>query len=321
MILEWTDIQNNKICKNNPLKITIHTSQTERCDSMTVVYRDNGNFTSIREVKFIFDDKTVFRGMVDSQTVTHKNHQHYLEIHCRTLAGYLTDNEIQPQNINNITDSVIFADYLEPFGIEVQHILNRPYNGMMNIGKSRSIYDFIENYCQNVFHTAFRVDSQGTAFFGGECNPVTYYFTDSLTDLTQNAYAYTSIRIENNRKEIISQVRVKHSVNENDYGLVIQNSYAQTQNIQRVCYLDATPSGGKCIFDATKMIETANQKATVITIECPCFVYNALGGKAVVCYQNRLFDNGEIVQADYHFENGKIHSILKISQRSDNKTT
>ena len=320
MIVEWTDNQNKRICKNNPLKITIHSSQNQRCDQMTVVYRYNGNFISFREVKFIFDEKTVFLGIVDRQTVTQKNGKNYLEIQCRTLAGYLTDNEIQPQNVNNITDNVIYATYLEPFGIKTPLIRNKPYNGIMNIGKKTSIYDLIENYCQRVFHHSFRVDGEGVAFFDGNSNSSTYYFSDSLTDLTKNSYPYTSICLEYNRREIISQVNVKNSVNGNDYGIVIENPYARQHNIQHICYLDATPSGGKCIFDATRMIENANKKAIVITLECPCFVFNALYGNAVVSYQGQRFDNTEIIEADYCFENGKVSSILKICQRSDNKT-
>ena len=313
MLMEWTDIHNNKVLKNNPLKITIHAGQSEYADTMTVVYRYDEAFTFYKEVKFVFEDKTVFRGIVDKQILTHKEGKIYLELHCRTLAGYLTDNEVQPQNVNNITDSAIYHSYMEKFGISVHHIANKPYNGIMNIGKNRSIYDLAEKYSQSVFHTAFRVDSDGTAFFDGNSNTTTYVFTDTFTDLSVNTYSYTALCLEYDRKAVISQVNVKSSLAENDYTLAIKNPYAEKQKISSVKYLDATPSGGRCIFDAEKLIQDSNQQAIMITVYCSCFVFNALHGKAVVHYQGEIFDNAEIIQADYCFEKGKVSSILKIS--------
>ncbi len=313
MLMEWTDIHDNKVLKNNPLKITIHANQKEYCDIMTVVYRYDEEFSFYREVKFVFDDKTVFRGMVDKQTLTHKDGKIYLELHCRSLAGYLTDNEVQPQNVNNITDSVIYHSYMENFGLSVHRIANKPYNGIMNIGKNMSIYDLAEKYCQSVFHTAFRVNSDGTAFFDGNINDITYSFTNGLTDLSENIYSYSAICLEYDRKSVVSQVNVKSSVAENDYTLAVKNPYAQKQKISSVKYLDATPSGGKCIFDAEKLIQNSNQQAVMITVSCSCFVFNALHGKAVVHYQGETFANAEIVQVDYCFEKGKVNSILKIS--------
>ena len=314
MILEWTDIDGHKILKNNPLKITVNSSTNMYCYTMTVIYPYENDFRDYCEVKFIFDEKTVFRGMVDSQRFIRSRQKQYLLITCRTLAGYLTDNFLQPQNLRNITDSVIYHTYLEPFGISCHTLANKPYNGMLNIGKNVSIFDMAQRYCKEVFHTDFTVNCEGIAFFDGNSNTTEFVFTDGRTNLNENTYSYYDMDLTYQRKNVIAQIKVKNTVNANAYTVTLHNPYAENRKIQCIRYLDATPSGENTVHDGETMIENANRQSFCAVLKIPCFVCNPLHAAARLYYGGNLFDNLEVTGTDYLFEHGKSYTTITLGR-------
>ncbi len=317
MVVEFTKINGFTVQKNNPTYISINSRLSVPADSLTIVFRYNGEYTEYKYVKVVYDEKIIFKGVVDSQKITVNKKGEYLTVYCRSLAGCLLDNQLQPQNIQGITDSVIYNSYLKPFNISINKITNKPCSQIINIGKGISVYELLCEYSSRVFNCQPRITPQGIAVLNGNVSCVNYSFTNGVSNLDENSYYCTSVEVEYNRYGVISQVYVRNNLNDTGYCLILENKEAKQRGIECKRYLDATPLSGFCTYDGTRIIDDSNKQSINIKVICPCFVYNPVGGTAKVSSGNNVYENMEIYSANHIFSKSGVSTILKMKKKGE----
>ena len=312
MVIEFTGVNGSVIRKNNPVSVTVSSRQDIPADTADIRCIYDGSFEEYRFVKIFFDEKLIFKGIVDGQKITVGKDGGYVDIACRSMAGVLLDNHLRPQNISGLTDSIIYNSFLKPFEIDIDRITNRSCPELINTGKGMSIYKLIEEYSRRVFRRNARINAQGRAFLSGEINPSGYFFCDGEVSLEKNCYRYKEISLNRSRKNVVSRVYVRSSDRETGYSMELRNRDFKEASGGCVRYFDAAPSSGYCIQDARDMIEVSNRDGFIIMLECPCFVYSPLYGNAQVLFDGKLYDNMEIFSCVQRFEGGRVNSKIGI---------
>lgn len=315
MVIEFAGTNGSRVRRNNPVRVTVSSRQDIPADTADIRYIYDGLFEEYSLVKIFFDEKLIFRGIVDAQKITVGKDARYIDIECRSMAGILMDNHIRPQNISGLTDSIIYNSFLKPFDIDIDSITNKSCPGLINIGKGVSIYSLIEEYSRRVFRKNVRINAQGKAFLSGEINTSGYFFCDGEVSLEKNCYRYKEISLNSNRKNVISKVYVRSSDRETGYSLELKNRNVKENSNGCVRYFDAAPSSGYCIQDARDIIEASDRESFIITLECPCFIYSPLYGKAQVLFDGKLYDNMEVFSCVQRFEGRKVNSKIGIRSK------
>lgn len=315
MVIEFAGTNGSRVRKNNPVSVTVSSRQDIPADTADIRYIYDGSFEEYGFVKIFFDEKLIFRGIVDGQKITVGKDGSYVDIACRSMAGVLIDNHLRPQNISGLTDSIIYNSFLKPFDIDIDRITNKSCPELINIGKGVSVYSLIEEYSRRVFRKNVRINAQGKAFLSGEINTSGYFFCDGEVSLAKNSYRYNKISLSRSRKNVISKVCVRSSDKETGYSLELKNRELKGFSGGCVRYFDAAPSGGHCIQDARDMIENSNRNSFIITLECPCFIYSPLYGKAQVLFDGKLYDNMEVFSCIQRFEGGRVSSKIGIRSK------
>lgn len=315
MIFEFTNSDGSITKLYNPYFMKINSSLSENTDTLTATFKGITEFSDFKYLKVIFDEKTIFTGVVDSVTNSVDENGRQFLIACRSMSACLLDNHIQPQNMQNITDEIIYERFLKPFKIGINKISNKMCSGIINFGKNTSMYDVIKEYSAKVFSSEPYVNLNGVAVLNGEINDNGFYFSNLYNPLTVNSYYCTSITVQNSRKNVISKVYVKNSANETGYNLIVENESALNNGVDCVRYLDATPHSGKCTYDANRMINSSNRKSLVCTVKSPCLVYNPVSGTAVVDMDGYIFEDLIITSVTYTYSNNGIESEIKMYRK------
>ncbi len=315
MIFEFTETEGKLVRLYNPTYMKINLNLSNYADTLVAVFRGSTEFSTFKYLKVIFDEKVIFTGVVDSITNSVDEKGRYFSINCRSMLACLLDNHIQPQNMQNITDEILYERFLKPLKIGINSLSNIPCAGIINVGKSTNIYSVLKEYSSKVFSAIPYINSSGVVSLNGEINSNSFYFSNLHNPLTTNSYYCKSIVLENNRKEVISKVYVKNSTNETGYNFVVDNENAVSNGIECVRYLDATPNSGNCIYDAYRMVDESNRKSLVCTVKAPCLVYNPIGGTAMVNMDGEVFENLIIDSASYTYGVNGIESEIKMYRK------
>ncbi len=312
MILEFTNSNGAITRLYNPYFMKINSSLSENSDTLTAVFKGSVEFSDFKYLKVIFDEKIIFTGVVDSVINSVDENQIQFAVNCRSMSACLLDNHIQPQNMQNITDEVIYERFLKPFNIDINRISNKAYSGIINFGKNTSMYDVVKEYSSKIFSAEPYVNLNGVAILNGEINSNSFYFSNLHNPLIVNSYYCKSITVQNNRRNVISTVYVKNSVNKTGYNLVVKNESALNNMIDCERYLDATPHSGNCVYDANRMIDASNRQSLICTVKAPCLVYNPVGGTAIVNMDGKALEGLRIISAVYTYSNNRIESEIKM---------
>ena len=315
MILEFTNSNGAITRLYNPYFMKINSSLSENSDTLTAVFKGSVEFSDFKYLKVIFDEKIIFTGVVDSVINSVDENQIQFAVNCRSMSACLLDNHIQPQNMQNITDEVIYERFLKPFNIDINRISNKAYSGIINFGKNTSMYDVVKEYSSKIFSAEPYVNLNGVAILNGEINSNSFYFSNLHNPLTLNSYYCNSISVMKNRRGIISRFYVKNSAKETGYNLVVENENAGVLGAECVRFLDATPHSGNCPYDANRMIEKSNQQSLEYTVKCPCLVYNPVGGNAVLDIDGKVYENLIIKSVAYTYSNSNIESEIKMYRK------
>ncbi len=310
MIFELTNINASTTRLYNPYYMKIKASLSDNTDTLTATFKGINEYSEYKYIRVIYDEKTIFTGVIDNLINSVNEYGKELTINCRSMSACLLDNHLQPQNMQNITDEIIYARFLQPYKIGINNISNKPYNGIINIANNTSIYDLISEYSKKVFSSVPYINSEGVAILNSNINSNIYYFSNTINPLTSNSYYCTSIVTENNRRGVVSSVYVKNNANETGYNHIVKNDTALSDEINCVRYIDATPYSGRCTYDANRMIDESNQKRFICRVKCPSLIYNPVGANAVVSVDKRVIENMMISSVIYTYKNNKLESEI-----------
>ncbi|MEE0060700.1 MAG: hypothetical protein UE295_07730 [Acutalibacteraceae bacterium] len=310
MIFELTNVDTSITRLFNPYYMKIKASLSDDTDTLTVTFRGVNEYGEYKYIRVIYDEKTIFTGVIDSLVNSVNEYGKELTLNCRSMSACLLDNHLQPQNMQNITDEIIYARFLQPNKIGINNISNKSYNGVINISNNTSVYDLIKEYSQKVFSALPYVNADGVAILNSNINSSKYFFSNTANPLTANSYYCTSIITENNRRNVVSKVCVKNRLNETGYNYIAKNDSALNDKIDCVRYIDATPYSGRCTYDAIRMIDSSNNNRFVCRVKCPCMVYNPVGAFAIVSVDDRLIENMIVSSVTYTYKNNKTESEI-----------
>ncbi len=310
MIFELTNVNTSTTRLFNPYYMKIKASLLDDTDTLTATFRGVNEYSEYKYIRVIYDEKIIFTGVIDSIVNSVNEYGKELTLNCRSMSACLLDNHLQPQNMQNITDEIIYARFLQPYKIGINNISNKSYNGIIDITNNTSVYDLIKEYSQKVFSALPYINSDGVAILNSDINSTKYYFSNISNSLTSNSYYCTSVITENNRRGVVSRVYVKNNPNETGYNYIVKNDSALSDQIDCIRYIDATPYSGRCTYDANRMINSSNQKRLICRVKCPCLVYNPIGARATVSVDDRVIENMMISSVTYTYKNNKIESEI-----------
>lgn len=315
MIFEFIKTNGDKVIKNNPVYVYINSRVSVPADSLTAVF-PSGDNNDYKFVRVIYDEKVIFTGIVDSNKTVINSKGVSQAYQCRSLAGCLLDTQLIPQNIQNITDTIIYHRYLRRYGISVKELSNKPINGVLNVGRGKSVYTLLSTYCKKLFDAEPRINQWGEAVLDGKINSGSFVFTNGYNNLSKNCYSCSEINIENSRYGIIGKVYVRTGVEELGYGLPVINKKADERAVDTVRYLDASTGSGNCIYDAQRIIESSNNNALSLSVVCPCLVYNPLGGTAAVIANGDTYSDLFINGVSYTYTAAGIFTKITMNERN-----
>lgn len=257
----------DKVCSERPLSLSIDMSLSVPCDSATVVlpYKKLQNAAMIK----IYDDKDLmFVGIVDEEINIFNKTGNYKKYVARSQMALLIDNQAYPNELNNITRTYLGNKYLQPFSIDYDKG-EEVYSGKIVVDNGMTIYQLLEEYCQNVFSAIPRMTPQGKFLFCGGSSDNVIYFDN------QKGVKYTSVVENNKRCEKISKVSLM--TNSKFYDYVIKNKETADTSICRERFLNASLDSNVYPSTGEDIILKSNKNSYEVQLICPDNLTYSLG--------------------------------------------
>lgn len=310
MTIQFTKANGKKIFRNDCIKAQFKSNKDTHIFSARFLFANT--YYDYKFIDVIYDSKVIFKGIVTTQTFTENGKEKYLDIECHSLVGLLTDNYLRPQNINRLTDEIIYKKFLEPNNIDIHTITNKPCMSLINTGNSMSVWELIKEYSKRVFNCTPFINAVGTAFLGEFKNTTVYKFSDS--DRTGFIHI-GSIKRTYNRKGIVSRVHIRRRFDNNGYGLVLENTNALERGINCERYIDAVPPSKGCILDGINLLKDTEINSVKFILECDCFLENAVGSTAEILLSNGSYKNLEIKSIKTKFDKNGVKSVVELYRK------
>lgn len=314
MIIEFTKVDGSKVYRVDCIKAEMRNYNSGYIDTFRVVFENNVSYCDYKFINVIYDNKSIFKGIVDSQKILYNNSGKFLTVECRSIIGLLIDKYIRPQNLYRITDNIIYQKYLKPLNININKITNKPCLSVINTGKNMNLYELISEYSSKVFHCEPKITAEGIVVLNGETEETYYNFSDRSSNV-KDSFICKEIQLENKRKDIISKIYIRNKENEIGYGLVLENKNALKRGIDSERYIDIAPPSKSCIYDGMKMINTSEKNSLKIKIFCSSFINKSTMCVANVIVDGEVFKNMEVQSAFTIFDKDGVSTVLEMSRK------
>ena len=240
-------------------------------DSLVLACPFDPKLRETDRVRAFDGDNIVFEGQADEITNEIKPRGMITRLSLRSLAAGLLDNEAEPVMYINPSAEMIFTKHLKPYGIKSYKAGEPQLRGTLRIGKGMTHWQVYENFCRNAFGAVPKIDSEGTAWFGGVKKP-------GLICFGNDGLGYFSVKEKLKRCKLISAVRVKLNDTARYTG-VIKNELPEAENIERVRLVDAVADKSS-IETADKIIAHGNRESYILELECAGCCSDLLGREA-----------------------------------------
>ena len=255
-------------------------------------------------VSVLKDDKQIFCGVVDEQSVVYGN-RITTTIIARSMMALLLDNEACPEIFVNPSFSLVFNRYCKEFGFICGNHSDAVFEGVLNVEKGMSCYQVMRTFCKQVFASEPYVE--GDVFY-----PQGMVGKHELT-FSQTGTGVIFEQMETNRKryELISEIRAKTG-DANAYDLVITDSSDALAGVCRRRYVDVPTFPYDAFLKAKNIILNAKKRCTEIELLCAGCYAHTLGAKAKVnC--NSYEHKGYYVSSIYYtLKNKKEQTKIKL---------
>lgn len=177
----------------------------------------------------LYQNKKLFEGIVDTQTLSFGEQGESLSFSCRGLPALALDNEACPGTYLELTSDQLIQSHALPFGIKGEQF---PYRGVARellIPKGMSHWEVIQFYCQTVYgKTPFLNREQKVALTPFSSRE--YFFSNQ----NPKAIPYTKGSITRNRYQMISKLLVRSRMG--NYTKIVVNNLAKGQDVFRERY-------------------------------------------------------------------------------------
>lgn len=260
------DDNDNIICFENPLSLTIDRSVSVPCDSATVVlpYKDYDEGATIK----IYDNSDlIFVGVIDEEISIFNTTGNYKKYVARSKMALLIDNQAYPTELSNTTRTYLGNKYLKGFSIDFDKG-EEVYSGKIVVDNGMTVYDVIAEYCKQVFSSLPRMTPEGKLVFSSN-------IPDEINFNNDTGVKYNSLTINKKRCEKISKVSLM--TNSRFYDYVIENKETKDTKILRERFLDASIGSNIYPSNGEDLIENSNLDSYEIEVTCPYNLTNCLG--------------------------------------------
>ncbi len=275
MIYECIDINERKFSLQNPLSVKISMDEDAPADSLDVIFpleTKNEEFSEkFPEIKYIkaYNDKSksiVFDGIVDEQLIKVSASASLLEIHARSYAAVLLDNEAQPQSYCMPSLELLYKNHVKDYGFLGFKGSEESFCTQLTVNKGSSEWEVIENFCNEYLNLKPRVTAARVLDVSGNYRDKDHYFSNA-----KDGISYTYISEEITRCDLISQVNMRCG-EEAEYTSKLENENCKDKDIKRKIYLDCV-SKGDSVYSAQQMLEKSNVSSYAVKLICPQAVF------------------------------------------------
>lgn len=270
---DFTDINDNTLTLSNPVYIVINQDENIPADDLSVVFPLKKDTAELCNVSVYDGERLVFKGVVDEQQSIINSDKRYTKITARSMAAMLLDNESRPVSYTNISTSVIFERHLKPNGIEGYSGGDKVLKESLNIMKGTTDWQAFYSFAIKAYNKIPRIKSDGTADFRGVRSDDILKFSD------KNGIKYSSLKENNKRCKLISDVFVKAGMN-SGYNVGVSEPKVKNRKINRRRYLDV--SAQKDFDTADLMLKNGVKNSYEVTIKTPLRIIDRLGAQAEI---------------------------------------
>lgn len=219
------------------------------------------------------DGELVFTGQIDEIINIKSSASVITSVTARSLAAMLLDNEAEPLTYINPAPEFIYNKHLKPFNIKAGALDSIPFYGNFKIDKGMTHWQVLKSFCKNRFDSLPRITGGGEVLFEGCSDEEAVKFgTDGI--------GYYSLRENNKRCELISEVRIKLD-EYGGYTGTVTNENEDCRHIERVRYVN-TAADTSTIETADAVIEQSNIDSYMLTLECKGCMTDKIGKRAEV---------------------------------------
>lgn len=284
MIYECTDINNKIFNLYNPVSVKLSIEEETPADSLDAVFAidiTNTDEKTIEEIKYIkiYDDKNkilVFSGIIDEQITQISKNGALLELHARSLAALLLDNEATPCVYSLPSLKIIFKNHVQEYGFVGFNGSEESFSKVFEVSKGTSQWEVLNKFCKEYLNADVRVEPSGFISTIKNNSKNKLYFSNKTND----SIKYTYISENKKRFKVISEVFLRCS-KDGVYSTKVLNEKCENKDIKRKRYIDCINSSDPA-FVADNIINKSNKDAYEIKIICPGFVNASLFKNAYV---------------------------------------
>lgn len=275
MIYECTDINDKVFNLYNPVSVKLSIEEDTPADALDLIFaidfKNDYQGKTIEEIKFIkiFDNDNnilIFNGIVDEQITRISDNGVLLELHARSLAALLLDNEANPCVYSLPSLEVIYNNHVKEYGFVGFNGNKESFPKEFEVSKGISQWEVLNKFCKEYLNTVARVEP--SSFINTNANKGSKKI--SFSNKTNDSIKYSYISENNKRVKVISEVAMRCS-KDGVYSTKVFNKKFEGKDIKRKRYIDCINSSDPA-FVADNIINKSNKEAYEIKIICPGLV-------------------------------------------------
>ncbi len=268
-----------------PLSVKLQMDEDAPADYLNVVFpidinskTDSENFPEIKYIKAYDNEKNrlIFDGILDEQICKCSSSACVLELHARSYAALLLDNEAKPGSYSIPSLKSIFEHHAKQYGFKGYKGSDESFSSVFQVSKGMSEWEVIDTFCREYLNKKLRVSPARFIDASDKYSEQELYFSNK--DLEQNNYSYISSNIK--RYKLISQVNMRCS-KDGTYSTKADNINCSSREVERKRYIDCVNSDSPA-FVAQKIIEESNKDSFELKLICPGDIFLELFDSATV---------------------------------------
>ena len=238
-----TDINNNKMIFNHPLKVSITRSYDAPADAAITELLAKGSFKEIAALEIMDGTESLFYGIVDEQTERESGSSRKVVLKARSLEALLLDNEAQPQTYCLPSFGILFERHFRELGFTGFEADDKIYNGELVISKGMSQWDVLSDFCKRFSGTVPVITREGIIDIKNRKDQRQIIVgKDRIADLVKKY----------RRCEMISEIRVR-SCSSGGYDMLISGEKAKSIGVKRRRYVNISGSRTSNVDDIRKL--------------------------------------------------------------------
>lgn len=299
------DIYGNETEMPSVLSMTVAREEDVPADILAAVFVCEEGLPELKSVTLTDEDKVLFKGNVDKQTVYIGNGVSLLKLTCRSMTSALLDSEAYPRCYVLPSIDVLYEACLKPYGIKGVIGKCDTFSTAYVVNKGMSNWQVIDDFCTRYLNRKPKITPDGYLDISGENNCEDVLFSNS------DGYMFSEMTKTLNRHSQISHVMARLSLHDG-YSYTVTNSEAVERGIRNVRYLNCAELPNEYLSLADKIIENSKKNSVEYTLKCPYMLLDVLGAEATLDDGKTRESGLRIAACEYHLDSGGEYTEIKL---------